>query len=334
MRKTAAFLFITAAFGLVVVLVSLITSDLWFIRLLDLVREPFAYTAAILLVIALFAGPRWRWATVSMLALVIAINVWRIWPYSTFADPQIELTNVAASDRRAQCFTAMSANVKVKNTQYAKLLSQIDRYDPDLLFLMETDRKWIRALEPVLSRYRNVQRHPQPNAFGLVFATRLPVLKSNIVENTYRDTPTLYATVKPRGSDPIEFIGLHPKPPLPGWNTELRDENIVNAGVQTPNRLPNAFVLGDFNDVPWSRTTTKFRELGDWRDPRIGRGTYPTFPANMLVVGWPLDQLMLKGRLQLKSFEVLAENGSDHRALLAQFCTPVAELGIDANQTR
>ena len=78
--------------------------------------------------------------------------------------------------------------------------------------------------------------------------------------------------------------------------------------------------MGDFNDVPWSRTTTRFRETGDWRDPRIGRGTYPTFPADLRAIGWPLDQLMLKGDLDLQSFAVLPDNGSDHRAMIARLC--------------
>ncbi len=322
MRKFAVVLLVVAALLLVVVLVSLIPSDQWFIRTIDLVREPMAYLAALLLLLALFAGSRWRWATVAMFALVIGITIWRIWPYSALAGTQLELAEGAATPEGPRCFSAMAVNVKVKNTQYARVAEQLRRYDPDLLFLMETDQRWIEALEPVLSEYDHVQRHPQPEAFGLVFATRLPVIKSNVVENTHRDTPTLYATLQPEGSPPIEFIGLHPKPPLPGWDTERRDENIVNAGIQTPDRLPNAFVMGDFNDVPWSRTTTKFRETGDWRDPRIGCGTYPTFPANMLLVGWPLDQLMLKGGLQLTSFQVLPDNGSDHRAVLANLCVP------------
>lgn len=322
MRKFAVVLFIAAALLLAAILLSLIPSDMWFIRTIDLVREPLAYIAAILLVVAMFIGPRWRWTTVAMLALVIGINVWRIWPYSALAETQLELAAAQPAADNPACFSAMAVNVKVKNRQYARLAAQLARYDPDLLLLMETDQAWIEALEPQLSRYAHVQRHPQPEAFGLVFATRLPVLKSRIVENTHRDTPTLYATVQPAGSPPIEFIGLHPKPPLPGWDTELRDRNIVNAGIQTPDRLPDAFVMGDFNDVPWSRTTTAFREMGDWRDPRIGRGSYPTFPANMLLLGWPLDQLMLKGRLQLTSFEVLPDNGSDHRAMFARFCSP------------
>lgn len=212
MRKMATALLVLAALLIVSVLISLIPSDKWFIRRVDLVREPMSYIAALLLIIALFVEPRWRWASVAMLAAVITINVWHIWPYSALAVTQVEFVQAALTPDPRRCFSAMSVNVKVKNNQYSRMADQLRRYDPDLLFLMETDERWIEALEPVLARYDHVQRHPQPEAFGLVFATRLPVLKSKVLENTHRDTPTLYATIQPKGSLPIEFIGLHPKP--------------------------------------------------------------------------------------------------------------------------
>ena len=320
MKKLGIFCLFAAILLLIAVLVSLLPSDAWYVRTIDMVREPMSWIAAILLIVAIVVRAPTRWPTVGVLALVIAINVWRIWPYSAFAEAQVMLASGSDAAQDGQCFTAMAVNVKVKNKGYAAIARQIREYDPDVLFLMETDKEWIDQLEPVLSSYGFVRRHPQPHAFGLVFATRLPVAKANIVENTYRDTPTLYATLEPAGGPPIEFIGLHPKPPLPGWNTEQRDENIVNAGVQTPDRLPDALVMGDFNDVPWSRTTTRFRETGDWRDPRIGRGTYATFPSRYLFAGWPLDQLMVKGDLEVGSFAVLPDNGSDHRAMYTQVC--------------
>jgi len=305
---------------LVAVLVSLSNTDAWYVRQVDLVREPMSYIAGVLLLLSLFVKFRWRWVTVALFALIIVINLWRIWPYTFLAGTQLAYDD-GAQAAAATCFTAMSVNVKVENDRYAQIAEQVERIDPDILFLMETDEEWAAQLEPVLAGYEHVDRHPQPHAFGLVFATRLRVIKTNIVENTHRDTPTLYATVQP-GSRPVEFIGLHPKPPLPSWDTQMRDENIVKAGVQTPDRLPDAMVMGDFNDVPWSRTTTKFRDTGEWRDPRIGRGTYPTFPASLVAIGWPLDQMMLKGDLELTEFEVLPDNGSDHRALYARVCTP------------
>jgi endonuclease/exonuclease/phosphatase (EEP) superfamily protein YafD len=309
-----------AVLMLVAVLVSLSNTDAWYVRQVDLVREPMSYIAGVLLLLSLFVKFRWRWVTVALFALIIVINLWRIWPYTFLAGTQLAYDDGAQAGA-ATCFTAMSVNVKVENDRYAQIADQIERIDPDILFLMETDEEWAAQLEPVLAGYEHVDRHPQPNAFGLVFATRLRVIKTNIVENTHRDTPTLYATVQP-GSRPVEFIGLHPKPPLPSWNTQMRDENIVKAGVQTPDRLPDAMVMGDFNDVPWSRTTTKFRDTGEWRDPRIGRGTYPTFPPSLVAIGWPLDQMMLKGDLELTEFEVLPDNGSDHRALYARVCAP------------
>lgn len=319
MRTLGKFVIGIAVIVLISTLLSLVPSDAWFIRTVDLVREPLIYLSVILLITSLFLKSRAGWAAAICLALAIGVNAWRIWPYWPLAETQVALgAGPDAEDGR--CFSAMSVNVKVKNRNHGEIVDQIRRNDPDLLFLVETDQRWIDALEPVLSGYPHVTRHPQPEAFGLVFASRLPVLKANVVENTYRDTPTLYSTVQPRGADPIEFIGLHPKPPLPGWNTELRDKNIIRAGVETPDRLPDAFVMGDFNDVPWSRTTTAFRSTGAWRDPRIGRGTYPTFPAGFLLLGWPLDQFMVKGRLNVAAFEVLPDNGSDHRALRATLC--------------
>lgn len=300
------------------VAVSLLPSDKWFIRTVDLVREPLTYFAGLLLIAALFVKSSARWWTVAALIGVIVINLWRMWPYHPVAQANLALNIESAA--APHCFTALSANVKVKNKGYGRMVEQIRRYDPDLLFLMETDQHWINELEPVLAEYSQSYRHPQPEAFGLAFASRLDVVKLSIVENTHRDTPTLYVTLRMRSGSTVEFIGLHPKPPLPGWNTELRDENIVKAGIQTPDRLPDAFVMGDFNDVPWSRTTTKFRQQGGWRDPRIGRGAFPTFPSDWLFVGWPLDHIMVKGGLEVISFEILPENGSDHRAVWAKLC--------------
>ena len=320
MTKLGTAMLILAIGLLFAVLASLVPSNFWLLRTVDFVREPLSYFASALLVVSLFAGGKGRWLTIGVLGLVIVINIWRIWPYSFLAETQVALTQPNDETPGRQCFKAMSIKVKVENQRYKLTADQIRSEDPDLLFLMETDERWIESLEPVLSAYSHVVRHPQPKAFGLVFATKLPVLKSNVVENTYRDTPTLYATLESAGSGPIEFIGLHPKPPLPEWNTELRDENIVNAGLKTPDRLPDALVMGDFNDVPWSRTTTRFRETGEWRDPRIGRGTYPTFPSSLLALGWPLDHIMLKGSLRLQSFDVLPDNGSDHRGMMAIIC--------------
>ncbi len=313
---------ILTALGIIAViatLASLLPTDWWLVRTVDLVREPLTYFLAFVFVFAVILPTGRRAVLAALFGLAIVINLWRIWPYSSFAGASLDLAENAPADR---CFSAMAVNVKLKNTQYDKIAAQIREYSPDVLFLMETDKQWIAEMEPLLAEYPHVDRHPQPEAFGLVFASRIPVEKSSIVENTHRDTPTVYATLRPFGDREIEFIGLHPKPPLPGWNTQERDRNIIKAGTETPDRLPDAVVMGDFNDVPWSRTTSEFREQGNWKDPRIGRGTFATFPSRYLLLGWPLDQVMVKGDVGIKDFAILPDNSSDHRAVLGQFCLP------------
>ncbi|KLE33255.1 endonuclease/exonuclease/phosphatase family protein [Aurantiacibacter gangjinensis] len=320
-----------AVLAALAVLVSLLPTDMWFVRTVDLVREPMSWAALVLLVLGVIFLRGWdRKVVPALLGLVIVINLWRMWPYLPFGATEIALSEPVETDR---CFTALAVNVKVKNEDYAGIAQQVRSVDPDVLFLMETDERWVRELQDVITPYPTSRAHPQPEAFGLVFASRVPASRLSIVENTHRDTPTVYATLQLEGTAPVEFIGLHPKPPLPGWNTEERDENIIRAGTDTPDSLPDGVTMGDFNDVPWSRTTTAFREEGNWRDPRVGRGTFPTFPSDYLLLGWPLDQLMVRGDVRIRSFEVMPDNGSDHRAMFGEFCVPRDSNAARAGQT-
>lgn len=306
-----------AVIFMIVVLVSLTNTDWWLVRTVDLMRERFLYLAIFLAVVCIAFVKQWKWPLAAAFAIVATINLYRIWPYVPFARTQIAFGGEAID---AQCFDALAVNVKVKNDNFDGVIRQIEMVKPDLLLLMETDERWSRELAVVTSRYSYVLSDIQPEAFGMIFATDLPVASARMIENTTRDTPTLYATIDLPNGKSFEFIGLHPKPPLPGMNTEKRDENIARAGAKTPEMLTEALVMGDFNDVPWSSTTTEFRKAGGWRDPRIGRGTYPTFPASMTWLGWPLDQIMVKNKMKVRSFEIMPNNGSDHRAVRATLC--------------
>ncbi|MGB3754271.1 MAG: endonuclease/exonuclease/phosphatase family protein [Parerythrobacter sp.] len=306
-----------AGLSLLATLASFTNGDQWFVRAFDLVREPHLYLALILAVVSMLVLHGKRRMVGVVFLVVAALNFWRIWPYTSFAGEEIALSDPAQG---SQCFTALALNVKMKNTDHRAVIEQIEQADADILLVMEPDARWARKLAPVLARYDTTLSEIQPNAYGMIFASRVPVRSARVVENTSRNTPTLYATLDLANGAAFEFIGLHPKPPVPGTNTQMRDENILNAGRQTPDGLANALVMGDFNDVPWSRTTTTFRKQGNWRDPRIGRGTYATFPADMTALGWPLDQIMLRGGMELRSFSVLPDNGADHRALRAEVC--------------
>ncbi|UVI40694.1 endonuclease/exonuclease/phosphatase family protein [Qipengyuania spongiae] len=295
--------------------------------MLDFVREPSIYLAALIGVLAVFFVRRGRWVAIALLAGTVAINLARIWPYSFLAPAQIPLPDHVDG---MSCAKVLSLNVLQTNDRYQRTADLIDRVDPDIVLLMETNGQWLDALEPQLSRYGYRLERLLDNTYGMIFATKLDVDRAAMVSATDTDTPTLYATLRTDDGARFEVVGLHPRPPRPGRSTENRDAIIARAGARTPDRLSNVLAIGDFNDVPWSRTTQNFREEGGYLDPRAGRGSYATFPASLVTFGWPLDQIMVKDGVKVESLEIGPDVGSDHLPLLARVCVDPAAGQSDA----
>ena len=302
---------------LALALVSVWPTNRGIVRMLDFVREPAIYLAAAVGVMAaLFAG-RGRWVAVALLALSAMINMVRIWPYTVLASAQVPLPDQVDG---MSCARVLAFNVLQSNEDYAATAELIERVQPDILLLMETHGPWIAALEPQLSRFGYRLERPLDNRYGMAFATTLQVDRAQMVANTDSNTPTLYATLRMGDGARFELVGLHPRPPLPGESTASRDENIARAGRMTPDGLGNVLAIGDFNDVPWSRTTKAFREEGGYFDPRAGRGSFATFPADYAFVGWPLDQIMVKDGVKVEELAIGEDVGSDHLPLIAKVC--------------
>ena len=318
MATRTILIFIAAGLALASTLLPLIPTDFWFVRAIGFVREPAGYVFIALAVLVVLFAKSYRVIAASMFVAAAAINFMVVWPYTQLAPAQIALV---PDHPRAQCFTAYAANVKMKNTDYERMNAQIAELDPDIVFLTEVDQGWADALEPALSDYPYTLYHPQSNTFGKAFASRLPVLNTDLLEAVgAEDTPSVFALLRASEDRLVQFTGLHPKAPLPGQDTDERDASIKMAADRVMGDIAGGIAMGDFNDVPWSATTTTFREMGEWQDPRIGRGTYPTFPSFFPLFGWPLDQIMVKGDIKVRRFEVLEANGSDHRAVLGELC--------------
>ena len=298
-------------------LVSLVGTNRGIVRMLDFVREPMIYLAALLAVLALFVGGRHRIMALGALLVSIAINLWRIWPYTALAPAQVPLPDQVDG---FSCARVLAFNVLQTNDRYGETAALIESVDPDILLLMETNEAWIDALEPQLSRYGYRRDMPLENKYGMAFATRLAVEDARMVANTSANTPTLYATMRMEDGARFELVGLHPRPPRPGESTESRDANIARAGSVTPDGLDNVLAIGDFNDVPWSRTTQRFVADGNYRDPRAGRGSFATFPADYAFLGWPLDQIFVREGVKVEELELGDDVGSDHLPLIAKVC--------------
>lgn len=305
----------------VLTLLSIAPGDAWWVRIFDFTRFHLLFATGVAALACLLIRPD-RWALLlALLGLTAAVQAWRLYSYLSFAP--VEVPMAAATDTpAAACFTILGLNVHQQNREFAATVRLIKSERPDILLLMETDKRWTTAFAEVLDDYPVRVIRPLNNTYGLIFATRLPVSWSKTVDITDQNTPTVYARLATREGRRFGFVGLHPRPPRPGQDTDRRDRKIKRAAeVGASMGLP-VLAMGDFNDVPWSETTERFRIAGGLRDPRIGRGHYATFPSRYLAVGWPLDQLFLSQEFTIGSVDVGKPVGSDHRPLTARVCLP------------
>ena len=334
MLRTIGFcaLVLVTAFLLAVTVASFTSANDWWIRLWDYPRLAIFTVAGICTLIAGFTlrGKR----RLILGGVLVAVTLWqgyRIHRYTLLAKPEVRFIEADAEVSARHCFTALSLNVLQDNRDYGRTLELIRRTDPDMVMLLETDRKWVDALKPVTARYPHVREVPIPNRYGLVFMTRLQTDELTVHRLIENDIPSIFARMRTPSGRRFGYIGLHPRPPQSGTDTQERDAEIaVGARTAAKSGLP-MLAMGDFNDVAWSDTSELFKRVGTYLDPRIGRGFYATFPANIPAFRWPLDQIYFTEQFSIDSLRVLGKTGSDHLPILAKICL-VPRIGEQLNE--
>ena len=291
----------------------------WWVRSWDFPRVHIGIAALVLagLGVALWAAfdrSYTLWASCVLLACA-GYQAARIFPYTSLAATEIALRSTLP---KSEVVTAIAANVLMENTEHARMAAVLDRHAPDVVFLMETDAVWIDGLSEHLKRYDTVLTHPADNHYGLVFASNLEVVSAEIVRLADDAAPAVVAElIGPTG--PFFFVGLHPRPPVPGNTTIERDQQIRRAALLADRKRLPVVAMGDFNDAAWSYSSQRFKEYGGFRDPRVGRGLLASFDAHSWIMRFPIDQLYLTEGLDLVAFERLEPVGSDHFPMMAKF---------------
>lgn len=272
---------------------------------------PRAHIFVISVSLALIAALLLRTQSIVIVLILVVCAAYQgrmILPYTPLASVEIEMST--RTNKPAISFLA--ANVLMQNREYERLIALIEEDFPDVLFLMETNAQWVQALESTLASYKTVVTHPLENHYGVVFATNIEVIDAQIVFLAEDNTPTLLAEMRGADGAGFHFIGLHPRPPVPGNDTEERDAQIRRAATLTKHSDLPVIAMGDFNDVAWSWTAKRFKHHGNFLDPRVGRGMLSSFDANHPVLKFPIDQLYLTQGINLISFQRKRNIGSDH----------------------
>ncbi len=292
----------------------------WWIQSLIFPQVHFAVLLCITALAAVWLLDTGRRSTLLLLAtlfLCIVYQAFRLLPYTPLARPEAQAAASCPAENRVR---VLVLNVLKGNARTGPVLDLVRASDPDLFLALETDPAWARALQPLRSSYPNVVDAVRTNYWGMMLFSRLPLADAKVRYLVDGYVPSIRTRVRlPSGAEPV-FYGLHPKPPLSGNKVALGDSELIVAAREIRKEAPAAILAGDLNDVPWSPTTQLFQEVSGMRDPRVGRGIFPTYKTHAPLLSWPIDHIFASRAFSVIGFEKLPNVGSDHFPVLASFC--------------
>ncbi|MBL7952377.1 MAG: endonuclease/exonuclease/phosphatase family protein [Flavobacteriales bacterium] len=238
-----------------------------------------------------------------------------------------------------QPLTLLVCNVLQTNRDHASMAHLIAERKPDVVVLLETDEGWRAGIRHAVQDYEHRVEVPLANTYGMLLYARLPLAHHEVKYLVEKDIPSIIADVLYRGTVVRLFI-LHPTPPVPQENetSTERDAEVLLVGRMAKAYDRPCIVLGDLNDVAWSRTTELFLKASGLLDPRRGRGMYNTFHAHYPFLRWPLDHFFVSSQFRLVNMRVERTVGSDHfpmsLSVVLRPDDPSEELPIAAAEQR
>lgn len=295
---------------------SLIPRDEWWIRGADFPRLQILVLGLIAFVLLVVWDQPWDlWREIIFIALIAALayQLKMVLPYTFIWKKQVKKVRKHQLNPDKQ-ISLIVCNVLTPNHKYHLLVEQIQKHQPDLVLTLETDLIWQKALAVIEKDYPYRMPVPLDNLYGMHLYSKLELKDTEVKFILSDEIPSIHTTVILRSGQPVQLYCLHPKPPSPteAKDSTLRDAELLMVGDQIKDLDESCIVMGDLNDVAWSRTTRLFQRISGLLDPRVGRRYINTFHADYPMFRWSLDHVFHSTDFALVHMERLPHVGSDH----------------------
>ncbi|RUV08874.1 AP endonuclease [Mesorhizobium sp. M7A.T.Ca.TU.009.01.3.1] len=219
------------------------------------------------------------------------------------------------TEDKAHIFRLLQINVRFNNPTPFELLAVIRNTKADVVTLEEVNDQWVEELASLDDLYpHKILCGVRPIDGVAIFsrrsfdATRPPTCIGN--------TSFAAASINFNGKT-VSVAAVHLKWP---WPFPQRDQ--IEALAPEIGRLgANALLAGDFNATPWSAATGRIAKAGELTlVPSVGPTWSPySLPSLLRFAGLPIDQLLQKGKVVVRSVRKIEAPGSDHSALIVDF---------------
>lgn len=295
-------------------LLPLLRKEAWWVRIFDFPRLQITIISAATLTLYLVFHWEPRLAETLFLIALSATLIYQsymMYPYTPLAPKQVQ---ESVNPRGDLCLSLLFANVHMDNRNAARLKEIIREVDPDIILTVETDEWWKEQLKEFEETHPSTVQQPQNNTYGMLLHSRLELKNPKVKFLVQDDVPSIHTQVKLPSGQSMELRCLHPRPPFPTEDERSteRDAELLIVGKETKKLDGPVVVLGDLNDVAWSRTNYLFQDISGLLDPRIGRGFFHTFHAKYPFIRFPLDHFFHSQDFRVVDFKRLDYFGSDH----------------------
>lgn len=313
--KFKAFLYVFGIIAVTLTIFPFVAVDYWWIRIFDFPHIQLTILTFVAFVVFFMKFDIKRlndYLFVTIMAACLIVQVVKIFPYTPFAEKDINESQLKSPKITMSLYTA---NVLESNKKPELLLSDLRKKDPDVILLVETNKRWMNYIEKNLPEaYKYKVEVPQDNTYGMLLYSKYNLINPQVKFLVDKEIPSIHTKLLLANSDTIQLYSIHPTPPMPQHNprsTDRDSEMMKIANLSRTSTYP-VIVLGDFNDVAWSNTTSLFQNVGELLDIRKGRGVYNTYNANSIIFRWPLDHIFVSAEFRIIAIKLGEDINSDH----------------------
>ncbi len=261
-------------------------------------------------VCSIFSPPR----RARIMVIRVALCLWSGWILG-----QTWLSHRPAGGEQ-ETYKLISFNVLESNPNRDAVVELIRDVDPDLVLILEYAGQWPDHLQAIHDDYRYRVLQPRWHAFGIALFSKHPLKATEVVQLApeHTDAPMILTQVE-LGRATIRLAAVHLLAPRNPRMMGIRNQELRQVAARlTPNDDPTILV-GDFNCVPWSPFLTDLLAFTRLRDSRQGFGSQASWPADLSVLGIPIDHAFVSQQIEVSDRQVLDAHGSDHLPLMLEF---------------
>jgi endonuclease/exonuclease/phosphatase (EEP) superfamily protein YafD len=307
------FLLVLSSILCLFTLLSLIRHDYWVFRVCEYPRlQKLVLTAICLILLIACYEPGYLYLVlIAAMSLNAIYLLYLIVPFTILGKKHVMWVS---EDLPQQRLSLMIANVYQYNRNSAGCLREIQKADPDIVVLLETDQWWEEQTAELEKLYPYTVKEPLENTYGMLLFSRLELISPEVKYLVEAGIPSIHTKLRMKNGQLVQLFALHPTPPVPNENprsTERDKELLLVADLAKECELP-VIVIGDLNDVAWSYTTELFLKMSGLLDPRRGRGFYNSFHAHYPFLRFPLDHAFISTDFKIRSMRRLKNFSSDH----------------------